>query len=34
MFRHGPKRPGNVVEEIVDEQGYVRIVVRVTAKGG
>jgi TusA-related sulfurtransferase len=28
------KKTGNVVEEIVDEQGYVRIVVRVTAKGG
>jgi TusA-related sulfurtransferase len=28
------KKTGNVVEEIVDEQGYVRIAVRVTAKGG
>jgi tRNA 2-thiouridine synthesizing protein A len=28
------KKTGNVVEEIVDEQGHVRIVVRVTAKGG
>ena len=28
------KKTGNVVEEIVDEQVYVRIVVRVTAKGG
>jgi tRNA 2-thiouridine synthesizing protein A len=28
------KKTGNVVEEIVDERGYVRIVVRVTAKGG
>jgi TusA-related sulfurtransferase len=28
------KKTGNVVEEIVDEQGYARIVVRVTAKGG
>jgi TusA-related sulfurtransferase len=28
------RKTGNVVEEIVDKQGYVRIVVRVTAKGG
>jgi tRNA 2-thiouridine synthesizing protein A len=28
------KKTGNIVEEIVEEQGYIRIVVRVAAKGG
>jgi len=28
------KKTGNVVEEVVEEQGYVRIVVRVAGKGG
>ncbi|MEM4302997.1 MAG: sulfurtransferase TusA family protein [Candidatus Caldarchaeum sp.] len=28
------RKTGNVVEEIVEEQGYTRIVVRVTAKSG
>ncbi|MEM3031956.1 MAG: sulfurtransferase TusA family protein [Nitrososphaerota archaeon] len=27
------KKTGNTVEEIVEEQGYVRILVRVTGKG-
>ncbi|MEM4189370.1 MAG: sulfurtransferase TusA family protein [Candidatus Caldarchaeum sp.] len=28
------RKTGNVVEEIVEDQGYTRIVVRVTAKSG
>ncbi|MEM0337616.1 MAG: sulfurtransferase TusA family protein [Candidatus Caldarchaeum sp.] len=28
------RKTGNVIEQIVEEQGYIRIVVRVTAKGG
>ncbi|MEM2095054.1 MAG: sulfurtransferase TusA family protein [Candidatus Caldarchaeum sp.] len=28
------RKTGNIVEEIVEEQGYVRIVVRVVAKSG
>ncbi|MCS6769780.1 MAG: sulfurtransferase TusA family protein [Candidatus Caldarchaeum sp.] len=28
------RKTGNVVEEVVEEQGYVKIVVKVTAKSG
>lgn len=28
------RKTGNVVEQIIEEQGYVRIIVKVTAKGG